>query len=99
MRPLFTGGFIANEGHTQQTAEQAIASGLADAVAFGMLSIPNPDLVEKFKTGITPNAPQPETFYNKHPYLFDLAEPMPAEGFYESDREGYLSFGPLKVSA
>ena len=99
LRPLFTGGFIANEGHTQQTAEQAIASGLADAVAFGMLSIPNPDLVEKFKTGITPNAPQPETFYNKHPYLFDLAEPMPAEGFYEGDREGYLSFGPLKVSA
>lgn len=96
LRPLFTGGFIANEGYIQQTAEQAIADGLADAVAFGMLSIPNPDLVEKFKTGITPNAPQPETFYNKHPYLFDLAEPMPAEGFYESDREGYLSFGPIK---
>lgn len=92
LRRLFNGGFVSNEGYTQQSAEKAITDGVADAVAFGTLSIPNPDLVEKFRDGIPPNSPQPETFYNKHPYLFDLAEPMPTEGFYESDREGYVRF-------
>lgn len=99
LRRLFKGGFVANEGYTQQTAEKAIADGLADAVAFGTLSIPNPDLVEKFRAGIPPASPQPETFYNQYPYLFDQAEPMPAEGFYDTDRDGYLRFGPRTANA
>lgn len=57
LRRLFNGGFVANEGYTQQSAEKAITDGVADAVAFGTLSIPNPDLVEKFRDGIPPNAP------------------------------------------
>jgi N-ethylmaleimide reductase len=48
-----TGAWLVNNGYTKDTAEQAIASGYADAVAFGKLFIANPDLVERFKAGAT----------------------------------------------
>lgn len=92
LRKLFNGTFVANEGFTKQSAEDIIASGNADAVAFGKLSISNPDLVEKFKNNQELIKPNPKTFYNEHKYLFNLAEPMSAEGYYESDKHGYLTF-------
>lgn len=50
-RKVFRGPLIGNCGYTQETAEQAIADGSADLVAFGRPYISNPDLVERFKNG------------------------------------------------
>lgn len=48
-RKRFTGKFIVNVGYDRDTAERAIATGLADAVTFGTLFISNPDLPERFR--------------------------------------------------
>ncbi|MBW4617618.1 MAG: alkene reductase [Desmonostoc vinosum HA7617-LM4] len=47
-REVFTGPLMGNCGYTQQEAEDAIASGLADLIAFGRPFISNPDLVQRF---------------------------------------------------
>ncbi len=59
----FGGVFIANEGFTQDSAEEALATGAADAVAFGRMFIANPDLVERFRRHAPLNEPNPATFY------------------------------------
>jgi 2,4-dienoyl-CoA reductase-like NADH-dependent reductase (Old Yellow Enzyme family) len=63
LKAQFGGVYIANEGFTQATAEEALASGQADAVAFGRLYIANPDLTRRFELHAELNAPNPETFY------------------------------------
>ena len=63
LKQSFGGIYIANEGFTSESASEAIASGKADAVAFGKLAIANPDLVERFRKGAPLNAPDPSTFY------------------------------------
>ena len=63
MKEAFGGVFIANENFTAEKAREAISAGKADAVAFGKLAIANPDLVERFRTGVGLNEPVPETFY------------------------------------
>jgi 2,4-dienoyl-CoA reductase-like NADH-dependent reductase (Old Yellow Enzyme family) len=50
-RRVFRGPLMGNCGYSQQTAEQAIATGLADLIAFGRPYISNPDLVERFANG------------------------------------------------
>ena len=44
----FGGVYIANEGFTCESANSALAEGMADAVAFGKLFIANPDLPQRF---------------------------------------------------
>ncbi len=51
VRPRFSGILIGNVGYTQGTAEQEIAAGHADMIAFGRPYIANPDLVERFANG------------------------------------------------
>jgi 2,4-dienoyl-CoA reductase-like NADH-dependent reductase (Old Yellow Enzyme family) len=63
----FGGVFIANEKFSYDSAETAVATGSADAVAFGVPFIANPDLPQRFRTGAALNAPHPETFYGKGP--------------------------------
>lgn len=67
LKKIFGGVFIANEGFTRESAEQVIAAGEADAVAFGKLFLANPDLPERFLAGRELNTPQPESFYAKGP--------------------------------
>lgn len=67
LREAFDGVLIANEGFSQESADEVIAQGQADAVAFGKLYIANPDLVERFKTHAPLNTPNPETFYGGTP--------------------------------
>lgn len=67
MKEAFGGVFIANEGFTADSAREAIASGKADAVAFGKSAIANPDLVARFRSGAPLNEPRPETFYASGP--------------------------------
>ena len=67
LKEAFGGVFIANEGFTAESAREAIASGKADAVAFGKPAIANPDLVERIRANAPWNPPDPETFYGQGP--------------------------------
>lgn len=67
LKKAFGGVFIANERFTQKTAEQVIAAGEADAVAFGQAFIANPDLPERFGIDAPLNAPDATTFYAPGP--------------------------------
>jgi 2,4-dienoyl-CoA reductase-like NADH-dependent reductase (Old Yellow Enzyme family) len=64
LKKAFGGVYIANEKMTRDSAEQVVASGEADAVAFGQLFIANPDLPQRLKINAPLNQPQPETFYH-----------------------------------
>ncbi|MGB3612233.1 MAG: alkene reductase [Elainellaceae cyanobacterium] len=50
-RKVFDGTLIGNCGYSQDTAEDAIAQGHADMIAFRRHYISNPDLVERFANG------------------------------------------------
>jgi 2,4-dienoyl-CoA reductase-like NADH-dependent reductase (Old Yellow Enzyme family) len=64
LKAAFGGVYIANEKFTFATAQQALADGWADAIAFGKLIIANPDLPQRFRLGAPFNEPQPmSTFY------------------------------------
>jgi len=63
LKKSFGGVYIANEMFTNDTADAALKTSDADAVAFGVLFIANPDLPERFKSGSTLNTPDPHTFY------------------------------------
>ena len=67
LKQAFGGVYIANEGFTAESAREAIASGRADAVAFGKPAIANPDLVERIRGGAPWNPPDPPTFYGSGP--------------------------------
>ncbi len=55
-RAVFPGAIIGNVGYTKELAEERIASGDADLIAFGRPFITNPDLVERFEKNL-PLAP------------------------------------------
>jgi len=63
LKEAFGGVYIANEGFTQQSAQQALDEGWADAVAFGKLFIANPDLPKRFADGAPLNPWEAATFY------------------------------------
>lgn len=63
IKQKFGGVFIANEKLERAQAEQLLADGQADAVAFGQLFIANPDLVERFRQQAPLNPPNPDTYY------------------------------------
>ena len=63
LKQVFGGVYIANEGFTGETAQEVIAKGEADAVAFGKLFIANPDLPARLARGAELNAWAQETFY------------------------------------
>jgi len=63
MRKLFKGGYIANLAYDKARGNAAIASGHADAIAYGVPFIANPDLVERFRVDAPLNAADSSTFY------------------------------------
>ncbi|MGR3197269.1 MAG: alkene reductase [Paracoccus sp. (in: a-proteobacteria)] len=63
IRDAFGGPVIANEGLTQETAQQLLDEGRADAVAFGRDFIATPDLPERLRQGLPLNEQDPSTFY------------------------------------
>jgi 2,4-dienoyl-CoA reductase-like NADH-dependent reductase (Old Yellow Enzyme family) len=65
LKKAFGGTYIANEGFSQQAAEQVLKAGEADAVAFGKLFIANPDLSRRFALQALLNDPQPASFYGQ----------------------------------
>ena len=68
LKKAFGGLYIANEAFTKESAQQVLATGEADAVAFGKLFIANPDLPERFRRNTPLNAPRPELFYGQGPH-------------------------------
>ncbi|MGX9219034.1 alkene reductase [Massilia varians] len=63
LKQEFGGVYIANEKLTKESAQQLIESGAADAVAFGVWFIANPDLPKRLKQDAPLNQPRPELFY------------------------------------
>ena len=63
MRKLFKGAYIANLAYDKTRGNAAIASGHADAVAYGVPFIANPDLVERFKLDAPLNEADSKSFY------------------------------------
>jgi 2,4-dienoyl-CoA reductase-like NADH-dependent reductase (Old Yellow Enzyme family) len=67
LRSAFGGPYIANQGHTRQSATHLLKQNCADAVAFGQLFIANPDLPKRFMDDAALNAPHPDSFYGGGP--------------------------------
>ncbi|VXB11688.1 N-ethylmaleimide reductase [Pseudomonas sp. 8BK] len=67
LKQAFGGVFIANERFTKDQANAWLAEGKADAVAFGVPFIANPDLPARLAQDAELNAPHPETFYSQGP--------------------------------
>jgi 2,4-dienoyl-CoA reductase-like NADH-dependent reductase (Old Yellow Enzyme family) len=63
LKKAFGGIYIANEGFTLESAQAVVASGEADAVAWGKPFIANPDLVGRFAANAPLNTPDTSTFY------------------------------------
>lgn len=60
---LYDGIYMANNGYNKQSAHEAIKSGTADLVSFGIPYIANPDLVERFKADAPLNTADQASFY------------------------------------
>jgi N-ethylmaleimide reductase len=78
LRKAFRGPLIVCGGFDRRSADAALASGHADAVAFGSGFIANPDLVERLRSHAPWNTPDPTTFsaggdagYIDYPFLSD----------------------------
>jgi 2,4-dienoyl-CoA reductase-like NADH-dependent reductase (Old Yellow Enzyme family) len=67
LKAAFGGVYVANEKFTRESAERVIAAGEADAVAFGVQFIANPDLPRRFAQEAPLNDPNPATFYAAGP--------------------------------
>jgi 2,4-dienoyl-CoA reductase-like NADH-dependent reductase (Old Yellow Enzyme family) len=63
LKTAFGGVYIANERFTYESAQEALDTGRADAVAFGKLFIANPDLPARLLSRTPLNAPEADTFY------------------------------------
>lgn len=61
----FGGPFIANEKMSVETAEQLLSAGKADAIAFGLWFIANPDLPQRLKAGAALNPLRSEVIYGQ----------------------------------
>jgi N-ethylmaleimide reductase len=63
LRAIYKGRLVLNNGYDFASAQQAIATGAADAIAFGRALLANPDLVERFRRGAQLNQPDYERLY------------------------------------
>src|SRR5271155_2457689 len=79
LRKVFQGKIVAAGGFEPDTAETAIATGVADAVAFGRHFVANPDLPLRIKEGLALTRYDRNTFYtfdsagyNDYPFINEL---------------------------
>lgn len=80
LHAAFPGAWMVNNGYDRAHAMQAVATGDADLVAFGVPFIANPDFVQRLREGAALNAPRPKLFYGggaegytDYPTLEDVA--------------------------
>ncbi|WP_343614744.1 alkene reductase [Novosphingobium sp.] len=81
IRASFSGPIILAGGYTRWNAEQALADGRGDLIAFGRPFIANPDLPERLRLDAPLNQGDPASFfggdargYTDYPTLAELAE-------------------------
>ncbi len=67
LRKFFHNAFITAGGFTRETGEQALLEGWADAIAYGVPFIANPDLPARFQSGAALNPANEDTFYAPGP--------------------------------
>ena len=67
LRPYYSGRVVSAGGFTFESGNRALAEGWADAIAFGVPFLANPDLPERFRVGAALNTPDPATFYASGP--------------------------------
>ena len=67
LRPFYRGLIVSAGGFTAESGQRALAEGWADAIAFGVPFLANPDLPERFRRGAALNAPDENTFYASGP--------------------------------
>ena len=63
IRDAYGGVLIMNGGYSFDSANDALDAGEADAIAFGVHFIANPDLVDRFRRGLPLSQPDPDTYY------------------------------------
>ena len=67
IRGAFDGRIILNMGYDDASANTALAAAEADAIAFGVKFLANPDLPERFNSGAELNPPDFKTLYTPGP--------------------------------
>jgi 2,4-dienoyl-CoA reductase-like NADH-dependent reductase (Old Yellow Enzyme family) len=65
IRKAYRGALVINSDYRLEDANAALASGRADAIAFGRTFLANPDLPARLKANAPLNQPDPETFYTQ----------------------------------
>lgn len=63
LRGRYQGTYMANGGYTKERAVDAISSGRAELISFGVPYIANPDLVERMRSGAPLNEADSSLFY------------------------------------
>lgn len=63
LRDSYKGVYMANNGYDKTRAQTGLANSDCDLVAFGVLFLANPDLVNRFKNDAPLNTPDQDTFY------------------------------------
>lgn len=63
IRSSYQGNIIVNGGYDLSHGNDAVNSGLAQGVAYGVPFLANPDLVQRLKRNAPLNTPDPATFY------------------------------------
>ena len=63
LKKAFGGVYVANEKFTLESGNAILSSGDADAVAFGVPFLANPDLPQRLAQNASLNPPDPSTFY------------------------------------
>jgi 2,4-dienoyl-CoA reductase-like NADH-dependent reductase (Old Yellow Enzyme family) len=65
IRKAYRGTLIINSDYHLEDASAALASGRADAIAFGRTFLANPDLPARLKANAKLNEANPNTFYTQ----------------------------------
>ena len=81
LRPFYSGNIVSAGGFTLKSGNQAVAEGWADAIAFGVLFLANPDLPERLRRNAPVNAPVESTFYTPGPEGYTDYPRLFAPGF------------------
>lgn len=63
LKPFWNGKIVSAGGFTLESGNHALAEGWADAIAFGVPFIANPDLPERFRQNAELNKPDDASFY------------------------------------
>ncbi len=79
IRRAYRSTIIANGGYDAASGHHAITKGHADAIAYGVPFIANPDLVARFRAGVALNQPNATTFYTRGPKGYTDYPVMKAE--------------------